>query len=616
MGIISKEFERQLEVWRDQYAGNPRQEMICLCLLALEREEIVSIAYREELMLKRLRSMPIAPELRNIVHHALLWAWKDEEMHAIYIRGMILKLGGRRLRAMAYLRQMAGALGGWASSVRQHVRWKDAPISYALASLITWSGYRLGQVPQEVHGYLNYGPFRRFCLFNVDAEETARLCWSRLSELAQHDSAMPAHLVADLRRVQGDEERHRKVFEILASAFDDGDTLINGETAESLSRKIGGVSEFFLARPQRGTTAANHPLGAGGSVWVRAGTSLDQKLTVFRGLLTDCGFEGRLSERARELRKPVSELRVVIKPTFMMGYHRKDTSVITDPLLLEELAQYLHEHGCTDVAVVEGRNIYDRFFAHRTVEEVARYFNVASAYYRVVDTSMEQVPHAYFRGLAQYSVARSWKEADFRITFGKMRSHPIELAYLAMGNVEWMGGRCDEFVFPERQAERETAIMMLLDEFPPHLALLDAYDSAADGLIGVMGCPRPKSPKRLYASADALALDIVAARHLNINGPGDSSILRAATHWFGNPTATSEVIGTDEPITEWRGPYDNELSALLSFFAFPVYVFGSGRGSLFVPEMDEDAFPPIDRGLIVGMARRAMVRLLGLHHRR
>src|SRR5882724_3482292 len=135
VGGISKEFERQLKKWRRQYAGNPRREMIRLCLLALEREEIVSVAYREERMLSRLQSMPIAQELRNIVHHALLWAWKDEEMHAVYIRGMILKLGGRRLRAMAYSRQMAGALGGWASSVRQHVRWKDAPISYAVFCL-------------------------------------------------------------------------------------------------------------------------------------------------------------------------------------------------------------------------------------------------------------------------------------------------------------------------------------------------------------------------------------------------------------------------------------------------------------------------------------------------
>ena len=94
---------------------------------------------------------------------------------------------------------------------------------------------------------------------------------------------------------------------------------------------------------------------------------------------------------------------------------------------------YLRLQGCRDIAVVEGRNIYDDFFQNRSVAEVARYFGVGSADYRLVDASAEQVPHAYYRGMAQYTIARTWAEADFRITFGKMRSHPIELAYLSLG---------------------------------------------------------------------------------------------------------------------------------------------------------------------------------------
>jgi hypothetical protein len=95
VGAIYDEFEQQLEAWRKQYAGQPRREMIRLCLLALEREELVSVAYREDLMAKRLASMPVNKQVREIVRHALMWAWKDEEMHAIYIRGLILKLGSR-----------------------------------------------------------------------------------------------------------------------------------------------------------------------------------------------------------------------------------------------------------------------------------------------------------------------------------------------------------------------------------------------------------------------------------------------------------------------------------------------------------------------------------------
>jgi uncharacterized protein (DUF362 family) len=360
-----------------------------------------------------------------------------------------------------------------------------------------------------------------------------------------------------------------------------------------------------------------HPLGAGGRVWVVEGRSADEKRTLFRRLLADAGLEDRIRERERALGRPPGSLRVAIKPTFMLGYDRKDLSILTDPELLADLADRLHAIGCADVAVVEASNIYDKFYAHRGVFEVARYFGLESPSYRLVDLSSEQVPHTYRRGLAQGTVGRTWKEADFRITFGKMRSHAVELAYLSVGNVEWIGARCDEYLFPERQAHRETAIMMLLDEFPPDFALLDAYDSAADGLVGVMGCPRPKAPHRLYAAPDALALDMVAARHMGVRDPRESSILRAAYHWFGDSSAQVQVVGVDEPLAAWRGPYHNDMSALLSILALPVYVWGSGRGTLFVPEMDEHAFPPLKpEGTLLRLGRNAMRRLVGLRHPR
>jgi hypothetical protein len=93
-----------------------------------------------------------------------------------------------------------------------------------------------------------------------------------------------------------------------------------------------------------------------------------------------------------------------------------------------------------------------------------------------------------------------------------------------------------------------------------------------------------------------------------------TNILRAACHWFGDPSERTEVVGTDEPLSEWRGPYDTEFSTLLSAVAYPVYVFGSGRGSLFVPEMDETAFPPLEQSTFPRtVLRRGLRRLLGLH---
>ncbi|MEK6374284.1 MAG: DUF362 domain-containing protein [Acidobacteriota bacterium] len=607
MSAIYDEFERELGRLRARFGSVPRAELTRLFYLALEREEIVSVAYRETAIAERLSRMAIDEDVRELIRHALVWAWKDEEMHAIYVRGAILRTGNVATRAMAFTSQMAGAIGGWASSVRQHARWRDAPLSRLGATLITTAGSWTGKVPPGVRRALEYGPFRDFCAYNIDAERTAARCWTRIVELASRDGAFPASLIADFERIVADEVKHQRIFEILHGALNEDDALADGHDARTLAADIAAVGEAFLPRRMR---KAAHPLGAGGTVYVERGAAGDDKRAVFRGLLE----RARLKEKISTL---TSDATVAIKPSFMLGYDRRDSSNVTDPDLVDELARALREWGVRDVAVVESANIYDHFYGHRSVASVARYMGYTSDAYRIVDASEEQVAHAYHRGLAQRTISRTWRDAACRISFSKMRSHPIELAYLSVANCEWLGGRCDQYLFFERQAQRQTAIMMLLDDFPPHFALIDAYDSAADGIIGVMGCPRPPAPRRLYAGDDAVAVDLVAARHIHMRATREDSILRAATHWFGEPSAEVRVDGCDEPVPAWRGPYDNELWALMSVMAYPVYVVGSGRGSVWVPEMDEQQFPPIGpQSRMLKIVRGAARRLVGLHHRR
>jgi hypothetical protein len=52
---------------------------------------------------------------------------------------------------------------------------------------------------------------------------------------------------------------------------------------------------------------------------------------------------------------------------------------------------------------------------------------------------------------------------------------------------------------------------------------------------------------------------------------------------------------------------------MLSMAAYPVYVYGSGGGNLFVPEMDESAFPPLaEASAPVRIVRRAAQLAFGL----
>ena len=215
MGAVYDEFQRELAAVRNASVNNPRRELIQLFLLALEREELVSISYRESLMQQRIATMPIADDFKQLLRHALIWIWKDEEMHTVYIRGAILKLGGWRLRTQAFLTQAAGGIGGWAGSVLQHSRWSRAPVSRLIATLITAIGGLFGKVPRDVRQQLQFGSFRNFCVFNIDAEQTAAVCWYRIAELAASQPDLHKQLARDFKRVAIDEDRHCKVFEIL-----------------------------------------------------------------------------------------------------------------------------------------------------------------------------------------------------------------------------------------------------------------------------------------------------------------------------------------------------------------------------------------------------------------
>lgn len=613
MGAVYEGFQRELASLEKACAGDTRREVVQLFLLALEREELVSIGYRESLMESRLAAMPIPAEVREIIRHALVWIWKDEEMHTIFIRGAILKLGGFRLRMQAFLTQAAGGLGGWSASVMQHSRWSRAPLSKLIAGAMTFVGRLVGKVPADVRKHLQFGPFRNFCEFNIDAEMTAAVCWYRIADLAAAQPDLEAHLSRDFRQVAQDEDRHCVLFRILRDVLTDDDTLVEGVTVDDLVERIRAVGEEFLPRSHRVRSDLENPIGSGQPVTVMRSDVRADKRALFRRLLEESRLAEAVRRQAEFVGRTIGELKIAVKPSFMLGYHRKDPSPLTDVELLHDLASYLRELGCREIAVIEGRNIYDRFFQNRSVAEVARYFGIPSESFRVVDTADEQVEHRYRRGMAQYTIARSWRDADFRISFPKIRSHPIEMALLSMGNVEWVGGRCDEYLFLERQADRATAIMMLLDEFPPHFAILDGFENAPDGLVGVMGCRRPRHLQRFYAGSDALAVDTVALQHLGVKDPQYGSILRTARHWFGGSPAAIPVVGETSPIAGWKGPYSNELRSLLSMMAYPVYVMGSGRGKLFVPEMDERAFPPIaPEGWFLKLRRRAVRRLLGL----
>ncbi len=614
MSGLFEEFEAELKVLRTHFRGRPKEELIHLGLLAVEREQMVSVSYREDVILDRIAKLRAPAAIKELVHHAILWIWKHEEMHMVYLRGMLLRHGSMSLCLKAYFHQFQGAIGGWAGAVRQHGSWTTAPLSQAVAGTLTGLGILAGKVPRAVRGHLRQASFREFCLFNIDAERTAAACFVRMKELAETHPELSDDQGRAFQAILGDEFTHEQVFQTFAEAFDDAGALRPGQTAEAMEERLREIGEPFLPLHLRSGSPELAPAGHGGTVWVRTGTPETEAVPEFRKLLETSDFASRVVSHAKALGKSVGELSLVIKPTFMLGYHQKDRSPITDPALVEELARFLRSLGVNEIAVVESPNHYDWYFENRTVAQVARYLGFVSDQYRLVDLSSDQVEFQYRRGMAVSTVSRTWKDADMRLSFAKLRSHPCEHFYLSTANVSGVGMRIDQFLFSERQAQRETAVVIPLVAFPVHYSFLDAWGPTPDGLVGVMGSPFPKFPRRFYGGADLLAVDAVAARHLG-NDPRNSAILRTAFQWIGDPRNQLQVEGNDEVIPDWIGPHATEFSTLLSLLAFPVYEFASARGALFAPEMDAEAFPPLGgEGFWKRLTRRTIRKLIGIQH--
>jgi hypothetical protein len=156
--------------------------------------------------------------------------------------------------------------------------------------------------------------------------------------------------------------------------------------------------------------------------------------------------------------------------------------------------------------------------------------------------------------------------------------------------------------------------MMLLDVAPPDFSVVDGWAPVADGPFGVMGCHKPAQVRHVYAGTDVLAVDEVVLADLGIEDPRRAPIVRHAHHWFGLPLQSPTVDGERPELSrELRGAHSSAVHRALGTLSYPIYVYLSNRGELFVPAMDTSAFPPKKRaGAVTRAVRWGSQRAFGL----
>lgn len=329
------------------------------------------------------------------------------------------------------------------------------------------------------------------------------------------------------------------------------------------------------------------------------------KLKALDSVLEVTGFLDLVKSKWRKSGKPKDEFTLVIKPNFMFAYNRLDHTTYTDPELVGHLVEVVRTRGgFTNLTVAEAQSTYGEYFDKRSVLEVAEYLGYAvdgSAGYQLVDLTQDHWeeenlgPH-----LGRHPVPLTWKNADFRISFAKNKTHAYAYYTLTLKNIYGALPLADKFSEYHTGRDIYHTTMEYLRAFPVHYGLIDAHLSS-DGPFGVFADPEPNITETIIGGADLVAVDWVGATKMGLD-PKISQYMELAVKAFGKPEIT--LIGDRNPYRPWLN-----VPAVLSLFTHYGLDANDYFGNLLYMAgayMDESHFTHKSKNIFMKGARAAL----------
>jgi uncharacterized protein (DUF362 family) len=276
------------------------------------------------------------------------------------------------------------------------------------------------------------------------------------------------------------------------------------------------------------------------------------KFNALKSVLEATEFFGKLDKARESSGKSKEDFAIIVKPNFMFMYSTKDRSTYTDPELVEYLIDHMHERGYRNLAVAEARSTYGTFFTNREVKTVAECIGLKGRNYRIIDLSEDLEAFQYSGKLGRHYVNREWKDADFRISFAKNKTHVYTYYTLTIKNI--YGALPMENKFLEYHHERDifSTTIEFIKHFPIHFGFIDAHVSA-DGPFGIFADKEPNETETIIGSEDIVAADWVGAEKMGLD-PMVSDFVKQAIEAFGKPQI--KLVGDRALYPDWVNVWD------------------------------------------------------------
>ncbi len=249
-----------------------------------------------------------------------------------------------------------------------------------------------------------------------------------------------------------------------------------------------------------------------------------QKRQAFSELLDLTEFIKTLNQAFEASGKTKTDFQIVIKPNMMVfvTQNGKD-AIVTDPELVEQLVDTIIEAGYTNIAVCEAQHDLAQMFKNHNVQFVSQQIGYKpGGRYRIADLTLEKEKYKYvFRDkngcqkIWKDYVGRTWREADFRISFCKCKTHEQHYMTLTLKNIYGCMPPTSNIWRYHILNEVEDVTARSLANFPVHFAFVDGW-LASDGFQGYK-LPRPKPLRMFFGGADPVCVDLEVFRRAGLD---------------------------------------------------------------------------------------------------
>jgi len=239
------------------------------------------------------------------------------------------------------------------------------------------------------------------------------------------------------------------------------------------------------------------------------------KFESFKELLNITKFDENIKNAFKASNKEKNNFKVVIKPNMMVFVRQEGhTATVTDKDLVEYLIDHLISNGFTNISVCEAQHDVGQLLKNHNVQFISRQIGYnPDGRYKIVDLTLEEKSYKYIFKNRQGKIRKwkdtvgvTWRDADYRISFAKCKTHEHDWMTLSVKNIYGCFPSTRKVKKYHMQKEVWIVTSRSIYNFPVHFAFVDGWISS-DGFQGYK-IAQPQDTRILFGGENAVAVDM------------------------------------------------------------------------------------------------------------